>query len=292
VIGRDRRTPVAERPRPGLSLIGPLRAGRVTLHSAPSNDVPHCVGRTCPGNPRNLRASIYFLGTLSDVKNSNVNQEHQLGTPQTELRHPGDHHGDRGGEPAPSQRDAGFNGGVQSGTSATSEESAGHEKNLRSAVRRTSALHPDLTWRNGYSRTELAEMFGSTGYDLQGVLPDGGVWTLNGEQTPLIAAEAKKQGKQGNAIERWYKNWDVMRALGVKVYVTFCVGDGFFDGNSAERTIASAVAIHEGRSRSHTEVWNTPTGRLWMYRYRTAEEAALQMDEVLKMALSRAKAMP
>jgi hypothetical protein len=135
-------------------------------------------------------------------------------------------------------------------------------------------------------------MFGSTGYDLQGVLPDGGVWTLNGEQTPLIAAEAKKQGKQGNAIERWYKNWDVMRALGVKVYVTFCVGDGFFDGNSAERTIASAVAIHEGRSRSHTEVSNTPTGRLWMYRYRTAEEAALQMDEVLKMALSRAKAMP
>lgn len=179
-----------------------------------------------------------------------------------------------------SQRSDGFRGGVQPGTSATSRESAGHEQNLRAVAKQLGA--DGLAWRHGYSAGELGVLLGVDGYQLQGVQPDGGVWAAS-DHRPVVAAEAKKQGEAGNAIERWYKNWDVLRVLGVQVYVTFCVGDGFFDQNAAQKTLETAVALHERRDAG--SVWNTPTGVLWMYRYRSAEEAAAEMRSVLEAAL-------
>jgi hypothetical protein len=220
-----------------------------------------------------------------------MQQEHEFhGLPAGQLRHPGDGHGDRGGEPpipAASQRTDGFRGGVQAGTSATSAESGGHERNLRAVAKRLDGA--GLVWRSGYTASELGELLGVEGYHLQGVQPDGGVWTKPGSLRPVVAAEAKKQGEAGNAIERWYKNWDVLRVLGVEVYVTFCVGDGFFDQNAAQKTLETAVALHEQRSAG--SVWNTQDGRLWMYRYRSAAEAAAEMDDVLAAAIARATAL-
>lgn len=182
-----------------------------------------------------------------------------------------------------SQRDAGYNGGIQPGTSATTEASSTHERALRAAVKSTPA-HPGLVWRPGYSGEEISTILGLQDLVLQGVQPDGGVWADVETGLPVLAAEAKKQGEKGNAIERWYKNWDVLSVLGVRRYVTFCVGDGFFDQNSAQKALQTAVALHD--ARPVPEVWNTPSGKLWMYRYRTPEEAAADMPAVLSSALS------
>jgi hypothetical protein len=52
--------------------------------------------------------------------------------------------------------------------------------------------------------------------------------------------------------------------------VTFCLGDGFFDGNSAERSLGTAVAIFEPEK---SDVWESDEGVLGFYRWRTLEEA-------------------
>lgn len=210
----------------------------------------------------------------------------EQGPPEHSRRRPNDGHQDRGGDPSsrPSQRTDGYNGGVQAGTSATSAESASHERALRAAVARSSCP-ANLVWIPGYSGEDLAALLGADDVKLQGIQPDGGIWIDPETRLPVVAAEAKKQGAQGNAIERWHKNWDVLKRLGVRVYVTFCVGDGFFNDNSAERTIQTAVTLDDPRQAD--KIWNVPAPRLWMYRYRTHAQAALDMDKVLAAALTQ-----
>jgi hypothetical protein len=124
--------------------------------------------------------------------------------------------------------------------------------------------------------------------------PDGGMWSVrNSDGKPLVIAEAKRQGPMGNAIERWYKNQAIAKRLNVPLYVTFCSGDGFFDGNSAQRTMELAVCLDGGgRERIENEsVWNSPVGNLWMYRYRTTGEAA-DIESVLQEALETVGLLP
>jgi hypothetical protein len=194
------------------------------------------------------------------------------------------------------QRLPGFNGGIQPGTSATGTESSGTEKLLRQAAARITAGSLELSWVPGLSAATLAERLGlnASAADLAGVYPDGGIWLLKDGNEILVAAEAKRQGPAGNAIERWFKNYSVLKALGVRVFVTLCTGDGFFDGNSAQRTLQLAVAMEESdRSRlTRGDVWNKQEGSLWMYRFRTASEAeAFDVVELLQAALAHAVAI-
>lgn len=55
--------------------------------------------------------------------------------------------------------------------------------------------------------------------------PDGGIFYYKG--VIIVVSEAKKQQNKGNAIERWYKNNDIIRILSPKAtFLTFCVGEG------------------------------------------------------------------
>lgn len=175
-----------------------------------------------------------------------------------------------------SQRDEGFLGGVQPGTTASGAESVSTEATVRAAARQEGAAAPGgAVWRSGLSGRALGARLGVDGAGLQGCYPDGGLW-LAGDGTVLCAVEAKKQGEAGNAIERWYKNRAVLERLGCRVYLTVCVGDGFFDGRSAQRCLETAVALSDGdrgRLGSGT-VWNEPSGSIWLYRYRTAADVA------------------
>ena len=57
--------------------------------------------------------------------------------------------------------------------------------------------------------------------------PDGGAWFYDGELVCIF--EAKKQQDAGNAIERWFKNQYICRAINPDVtYVTFCTGEGAY----------------------------------------------------------------
>ncbi len=69
--------------------------------------------------------------------------------------------------------------------------------------------------------------------------PDGSVWFWDGK---LIATfEAKKQQNRGNAIERWFKNNFICRAVNPDVsYITFTCGEGAVVGGVIHKTLAVA----------------------------------------------------
>lgn len=188
------------------------------------------------------------------------------------------------------QRTGNYRGGIQSGTTAASAASVKLEQHVRDAITSFKGRH-GVTWSPKLSGTSIASCLRLShipGLKLPGVQPAGGIWLASDGDAPLLAVEAKKQGPLGNAIERWFKNWAVLSAIGVRIYVTFCSGDGFFDGNIAQRTLELAVALEPtGRAKLPDRVWNNPEGRLWFYRYRTSDEAA-DIPHVISRALDAA----
>jgi hypothetical protein len=69
--------------------------------------------------------------------------------------------------------------------------------------------------------------------------PDGSLWFYRG--TLIAAFEAKKQQNAGNAIERWYKNNFICRAINPNVsYVTFACGEGAVVGGVMHKALAVA----------------------------------------------------
>lgn len=169
-----------------------------------------------------------------------------------------------------SQRDNGYNGGVQNGTSATTEYSRDTEKALREIVERHFKQVEGLKWIPGLSAKELEVLLGFQNPSglISGLSPDGGIWTKNG--IPVIAAEAKKQGVGGNAIERWYKNWSTLRTVNPDIlYLTFCRGEGFYHNNSAERILFTAIAVEHINKEikpDFSNIWNTHYGKTRIYR--------------------------
>jgi hypothetical protein len=119
-----------------------------------------------------------------------------------------------------SQRRNGFKGGIQANTTAASVRSKKLDKGLGEAVPIVMEIlaeeYPEISVRGKFNPSEVG------GGACQ---PDGGLWFYNGA---LIAAfEAKYQGRGGNAIERWIKNYDVVRKKGPgSTYVTFASGAG------------------------------------------------------------------
>jgi len=132
-----------------------------------------------------------------------------------------------------------FKGGIQKGTVAFDEQSKAMDDNAKSAMNVAfvllSAKYPGLSVDKKLDQSSIPGGIGSCA-------PDGGVWFYNGE---LIACfESKKQGDKGNAIERWYKNNFIVRAINpYATYVTFASGAGVIAGNPIHRILHIA---HQG----------------------------------------------
>lgn len=130
-----------------------------------------------------------------------------------------------------SHREGGFRGGIQSGMVATDAVAAKLDKQCK------------------LLKEELSEVFEGTGLTMQKKLlqsqipggigacePDGGAWFYNGKLVAIF--EAKKQGKRGNAIERWFKNNYICKAINNDVcYVTFCTGEGAGENEVLQKTL-------------------------------------------------------
>lgn len=186
-----------------------------------------------------------------------------------------------------SQRDDTFKGGIQVGTSATSIESASLDQTVR-VLTETAILPEGWTHIRGLSGGTLAARL-NTSVPQVGIYPDGGL-ILDETGQVVLALEAKKNGRSGNAIERWDKNNRILNHLGCKRYITICVGDGFFDSNYAERyfnNVAAIKHVEENGTGLQQSYWNTDTvlQQINLYRYRTSAEAALNVGEIIKAAI-------
>ena len=194
-----------------------------------------------------------------------------------------------------SQRQDGYEGGVQEGTSATSRDSRETEKLVREAGK-AAADHSNSTERvTKLSGDQVKEALGVAGIEgeVVGAEPDGGIWLLKTNKTPLIAVEAKYQGEGGNAIERWYKNYYVFKSMGVRRFVTVCTGDGFFNDKAAQRTIQLAAVMDRGERgiSGSAEIWNNPVGGVWLYRFKDASEVAkFDLAALIRSAVDEAVA--
>ena len=77
-----------------------------------------------------------------------------------------------------------------------------------------------------------------SGMDMAGYYPDGGIYCLMtqaGRLLPYLAVEAKHQGAQGNAIERWHKNYTITKLLAWDMMMlTFATGEGAAPGGPIE----------------------------------------------------------
>lgn len=132
-----------------------------------------------------------------------------------------------------------FKGGIQKGTTAFDEQSKAMDDNAKSAMLHVanilSSTYPELIVQSKLDQSQIPGGIGSCA-------PDGGVWFYKGE---LIACfESKKQGDKGNAIERWFKNNFIVRAINpMATYVTFASGAGVIAGNPIHRILHIA---HQG----------------------------------------------
>lgn len=172
--------------------------------------------------------------------------------------------------------------GIQPGTVASSHSSRRLDEMVRAVVQGIEVKH----WRSQYNARELHSIISpnlTIEHRMAGFRPDGGIFT-DIEGNPLLAIECKYQGDKGNAIERWYKNFAISQRLGIQRYITFCLGDGFFDNNSSSRIMTTAAALF---APELTDPWNSEEGVLGLYRWRTLEEAEAELPEVLMRNLER-----
>lgn len=183
------------------------------------------------------------------------------------------------------QRTSGYKGGIQAGTTAISRQSTSIETALQAAVTKFNQGSPGRLWKKSETAQNVASRLGIPESSIAGISPDGGIWTgEEGSDQIILAAEAKKQGAKGNAIERWYKNWMVLSRLNVGIYLTVCLGEGFFDDNSAQRIMETAVALEPDAQERFREnnVWNVPVGRLWLYRYKAVPPVS-EFEHILEL---------
>jgi len=119
-----------------------------------------------------------------------------------------------------------FKGGIQNGTVATDARARKLDeqcKNLKDDVFAVlKDIYPQLTLQKKLDQSQIPGGIGACE-------PDGGAWFYRGV---LIAVfEGKKQQNRGNAIERWFKNNFICRAIRPDMsYVTFCTGEGAYPG--------------------------------------------------------------
>jgi len=114
------------------------------------------------------------------------------------------------------QRDKNFKGGIQKGTVAT--DTVAKKLDTQCKTLKESITVPGLNVQRKIRQDQIPGGIGACE-------PDGGAWFKDGK---LVAVcEGKKQGEEGNAIERWFNNYTTVRAINPNAcYVTFCAGEG------------------------------------------------------------------
>ena len=128
-----------------------------------------------------------------------------------------------------------FRGGIQRGTVATDAQASqidNQVKTINQELFRELDI-PGLTWQPKLFKHQQPLGNGPCA-------PDGGVWFYKGQA--ILASEAKKQGAGGNAIDRWFKNFNILKLLNPDIsYVTFARGEGVIDGNPIHKTLYLVV---------------------------------------------------
>lgn len=153
-----------------------------------------------------------------------------------------------------SQRQDYFHGGIQKGSCATDIHAKTLDQNLKKIRNDLSSEMQPHGWTclKKIPRENLKKFNIYIGFE-----PDGGLWYKNGILQAVF--EGKKQGKYGNAIERWQKNHWIAKTLNPNVkYITFGVREGFSDNSYAYR-YAKTMLNSEGK------IFNTlyPSGQSW-----------------------------
>ena len=142
------------------------------------------------------------------------------------------------------QRDENFKGGIQKGTVAT--DTVAKKLDIQCKTLKETIEVEGLTMQKKIRQDQIPTGIGACE-------PDGGAWFKDGKLVAVF--EGKKQGKKGNAIERWFKNNFVCRAINPDVcYVTFCVGEGAGDGEVIQKTlnIAHMAGINKFNPNGNT----------------------------------------
>lgn len=116
-----------------------------------------------------------------------------------------------------------FRGGIQKGTTAFDLESKKLDANTKIARDNLVNMFSSLKMVKTFSREIKLKTVGS---DCFGFSPDGGAW-FDANDKLIAVFESKKQGKQGNAYERWWDNAVTAKHINIDVvYLTFCSGEG------------------------------------------------------------------
>lgn len=156
-----------------------------------------------------------------------------------------------------SQREPTFKGGIQKGTMSLDESSRtldSHLKDLREEVYEE-LKSKGYSYKKNIGRSELIK----EGIEI-GFYPDGGIWFKDNK--PVAIFEAKKQGTQGNAIERWCKNNSIAKFLfGDIRYVTFGIREGF-DGTSYASRFAKSFLQMENKNKTVNVLYES--GQSWL----------------------------
>ena len=124
--------------------------------------------------------------------------------------------------------------------------------------------YPTLIWQKGLTGKEISEL---TKIEIDeetrttGCQPDGGIFLWvdpRGGRIPLVGFEAKNQADRGNAIERWFKNWAVLKSFGPRFcYITFCTGLGAAPEGIIVRILNNALLSYGQESLSRRiRKWN------------------------------------
>jgi len=140
-------------------------------------------------------------------------------------------------------------GGIQPGTVASSAASKKIDKQVKIAsldlFEELKDVIPGLTYQGKLNKDQIPGGVGAC-------QPDGGIWLLNGK--PIVASEAKKQGKGGNAIERWYNNSFILRTVNKDImYATFATGEGALKNSTIWSTLHIAVEGNYNMIREKSE---------------------------------------
>lgn len=166
------------------------------------------------------------------------------------------------------QRQPGFHGGVQVGTSAASNDSKLTESIPYILIQANMAYietHYHLHWKKRMDAAEIKSRKNPAfkGKNV-GMNPDGGFF-LDSNENIVLVIECKHQGKVGNACERWDKNAHSAYVMGALRYMTICTGEGFYNENTAERTLGDMSMNFKGQSTT----WNddSPDAFVGNYRY-------------------------
>ena len=115
-------------------------------------------------------------------------------------------------------------GGIQKGMVATDTHARNLDIQCKTFKDKVYAELADIAGLTMQKKLEKDQIPG----DIGACEPDGGAWFYNGKLIAIF--EGKKQQNRGNAIERWFKNNFICRAINSEVsYVTFAIGEGAVD---------------------------------------------------------------